>query len=268
MKSVEVENYLDINKQSWNKRLEAHLTSEFYDVKGFIGGKSSLNSIELELLGNVNGKKILHLQCHFGQDSISLSRLGADVVGIDLSDQSIEKAKELAKETNSSARFICSDVYDLPHHLNEQFDIVYTSYGTISWLPDLDRWAKVIAHFLKPSGTFVFVEFHPVVWMFDDDLNKVAYHYFNQEPIIEEETGTYANRNSNLKNKYVCWNHGLSEVYSSLVQNGLLVQTLKEYDYSPYNFINELIEFEPNKFRVKHMGHKIPLVYSIQASKR
>lgn len=162
------ENYIEINKHSWNNRTETHLNSEFYNMTGFLIGETSLNEIELELLGDISGKSILHLQCHFGQDSISLSRLGANVTGIDLSYKAIENAKIIAEKTQANTTFICCDIYDLKKHLDEKFDIVFTSYGTIGWLPDLDKWASIINHFLKPNGKFVFVEFHPVVWMFDD----------------------------------------------------------------------------------------------------
>ena len=135
-------NYIEINKNSWNKRTAVHLKSEFYDQEKFLKGQSSLNDIELNLLGNIEGKSILHLQCHFGQDSISLSRLGAKVSGVDLSDKAIEAARQIAKETNENTNFICCDIYDLPKFLNQQFDIVFTSYGTIGWLPHLGKWAK------------------------------------------------------------------------------------------------------------------------------
>ena len=129
-------NYIEINRQSWNNRTETHLKSEFYDMDGFLKGKSSLNSIELNLLGDVKGKSILHLQCHFGQDTISLSRLGAEVTGIDLSDKAIKSAKQIAQDTNSKTNFICCDIYDLPKYLEQQFDIVFTSYGMILSLPN------------------------------------------------------------------------------------------------------------------------------------
>lgn len=261
------ENYLAINKEAWNARTGVHLTSEFYDVAGFIKGATSLNSIELDLLGDVKGKSILHLQCHFGQDTISLQRLGARVMGVDLSDKSIESAKLLAEQTGVDARFICCDVYDLPNHLNEQFDIVYTSYGTIGWLPDLDKWASVIAQFLKPQGKFVFVEFHPVVWMFDSDFDKIGYRYFNSGAIIETESGTYTDRNAALRYEYVSWNHGLSEVINSLIHAGLTIQSMDEFDYSPYNCFRGTVEIEPKKYRIKHLDDKIPMVYSITATK-
>jgi 2-polyprenyl-3-methyl-5-hydroxy-6-metoxy-1,4-benzoquinol methylase len=261
-------NYIEVNKQSWNSRVESHLKSEFYDIEGFLKGNTSLNSIELELLGDVKGKSILHLQCHFGQDTISLARLGANVTGVDLSDKAIDSANNLAKEANVEASFICCDIYDLPNHLNKKYDIVFTSYGAIPWLPDLDRWAKLISTFLNPNGKLVFAEFHPVVWMFDDNFEKVTYNYFNSEAIIETQEGTYADRDAPIQLEYVCWNHGMSEVVNSLIKNGLQLNSLNEFDYSPYDCFNNTVEFEPKKYRIKQLDNKIPMVYSILATKK
>lgn len=260
-------NYIEINKHSWNNRIDTHLNSEFYNLEGFLKGETSLNPIELEILGDIKGKTILHLQCHFGQDTISLSRLGAEVTGVDLSDKAIENAKRIAKETSSTAQFICCDLYDLENHLDQQFDIVFTSYGTIGWLPDLDKWGKLISKFLKPNGKFVFIEFHPVVWMFDDDFEKIAYNYFNVEPIVETENGTYADKNANISQSYVTWNHSMSEVISSLLKNDMQITDFQEYDYSPYNVFSNMIEFEAKKFRIKQLDDKIPMVYSVVAYK-
>lgn len=259
-------NYLSINRAAWNEKVNVHFESDFYNVSGFLEGKSSLQEIELGLLGDVSGKKILHLQCHFGQDTLSLGRMGADVTGVDLSDRAIEKANELAKEAGVQARFVCCDIYDLPNHLDDKFDIVFTSYGTIGWLPDLTKWASVIRHFLKPGGQFVFVEFHPVVWMFDDDFQSVAYNYFNKEMIIETETGTYADRNADIHGEYVMWNHDLSEVMNSLLDAGLQLDQFNEYDFSPYNCFRHTVENEPGKFRIAHLGNKIPMTYSLKAT--
>ena len=144
--------YIAINKKLWDEKTEHHFQSDFYDVGSFLKGKDSLNTIELELLGELKGKKILHLQCHFGQDTISLARHGAEATGVDLSDKAIEKARELNDKLGTGARFIQSDVYQLHEVLNEQFDIVFTSYGVIGWLPDMTKWAEVIHRFLKPGG--------------------------------------------------------------------------------------------------------------------
>ncbi len=261
-------NYIEINKNSWNKKTDIHYDSDFYDNANFIKGQSSLNKIELDLLGDVKGKSILHLQCHFGQDTISLDRLGAHSTGIDLSDKAIERAKELASLTNSDAKFICCDIYELPQYLDKEFDIVFTSYGTIGWLPDLNKWAQIVSRFLKPNGKFVFVEFHPVVWMFDDNFNKIKYNYFNTGPIVENEEGTYADKNAPISQDYVMWNHGISEVLNGLIENGLEIKSFNEFDYSPYNCFKETIEYEPKEYRIKHLGNNIPMVYSILATKK
>jgi ubiquinone/menaquinone biosynthesis C-methylase UbiE len=194
--------------------------------------------------------------------------LGAKVTGVDLSDKAIDSAREFAKQTNSDATFICCDIYDLPNFLNEQFDIVYSSYGTIGWLPDLDKWAKIISKFLKPAGQFVFVEFHPVVWMFDDNFEYLKYQYLNSGAIVESENGSYADKTAEISQEYVMWNHGLSEVINSLINNNLELNSLNEFDYSPYNCFNQTVEFEMKKYRIKHLDNKIPMVYSIVATKK
>ena len=260
-------NYIEINKQSWNNRTESHVNSEFYDMKGFLSGQNSLNEIELLLLGNIKGKSILHLQCHFGQDSISLSRLGAEVTGVDFSDKAISFAKQISTDTKSDTTFICCNIYDLPNYLDEEFDIVFTSYGTIGWLPDLNKWAGIVSKFLKPTGQFIFVEFHPVVWLFDDEFKKIAYNYFNTEAIVETEEGTYADKSAPISQEYVMWNHPLSDVISSLLDNNLQLSTFQEYNYSPYNCFNNTEEVESKKFRIKHLDDKIPMVYSLSAKK-
>lgn len=260
--------YLKINKEAWNKKTPVHFESDFYNNKAFIDGRNSLNSIELDLLGDVSGKRILHLQCHFGQDSISLARMGAVVTGVDLSSVSIKMANQLAAKTNTSVRFIESDIYSLTDVLDEDFDIVFTSYGTIGWLPDLDKWAKVVSHFLKPNGQFIFAEFHPVVWMFDDEFAGVGYNYFNDGPIHETQEGTYTDRDADIHEEYVMWNHGISEVLNSLLNVGMYLNVFNEYDYSPYNCFMHTDEFEPGKFRIQHLGNNIPMVYSLMATKQ
>jgi len=260
-------NYLALNKESWNKRTGHHVTSDFYAMDDFKAGKSSLMNIELDLLGDVKGKRILHLQCHFGQDSLSLARMGAKVTGIDLSDRAIATAKELNTELGLDAEFIVSDVYDLPNNLQGEFDIVYTSYGVIGWLPDMNKWASIINHFLKPKGKFVFVEFHPNVWMYDDDFTHVKYNYFKDNAIVEEEEGTYADKEAKDKFKYVVWNHGLSEVMSGLLENGLTINSFKEYNYSPYDCFAQTEKIADRKYQIKSFGDKMPLCYSIVASK-
>ncbi|TNE55657.1 MAG: class I SAM-dependent methyltransferase [Bacteroidetes bacterium] len=263
-----IPNYQQINRESWNQRTKYHLDSEFYQMPAFLEGKTSLNEIELGLLGDIKGLKILHLQCHFGQDSVSLARMGAQVTGVDLSDASISQARELAQKCGQEVSFICCDLYDLPEHLDEQFDLVFTSYGTIGWLPDLRPWAQIVSRYLKPAGRFVFVEFHPVVWMFDNELKEISFDYFNTGPIVEEESGTYAEKEAPITLKTVTWNHELSDVVNKLIREGLEIRSLDEFDYSPYNCFNSMTEEEHGKFRISHLKHKIPMVYSLEALKK
>ena len=261
-------NYIALNKNAWNNKTEVHIASEFYDMKGFLEGKSTLNSIELELLGNISNKKILHLQCHFGQDTMTFARMGAQATGIDFSEKAIEKATEFSKQLNLDTTFICCDIYEAPKYLKDQFDIVFTSYGTIGWLPDLDKWAKIVSQFLKPGSQFIMADFHPVVWMYDNDFKEVFYSYFNIEPIVEDESGTYADRYSEIEAKTITWNHPISETLNALITNGIELNSFNEYDYSPYNCFNNTEEFEPNKFRIKTFENKIPMVYSIKGTKK
>lgn len=260
--------YLKINQASWDRRTEWHVDSEFYQNESFKGGRDSLNEIELELFGDIKGKSILHLQCHFGQDTLSLARRGAEVTGVDLSGKAIEQARALSQEIDVAARFIQCDVYSLPDHLEEQFDIVFTSYGTIGWLPDIGRWAQVVAHFLKPGGHFVFAEFHPFVWMYDDDFEYVKYRYSNGDAIVEKLEGSYASGENKEEVDAISWNHGLAEVLEALIAAGVDIRRFQEYDYSPYNCLNKMIEFEKGKWRIEPFGDKVPLVYSVLGERR
>jgi 2-polyprenyl-3-methyl-5-hydroxy-6-metoxy-1,4-benzoquinol methylase len=261
-------NYIERNRSAWNARTEVHINSAFYDNESFLNGKNSLNSLELSLLGDVKGKSILHLQCHFGQDTISLGRLGAIVTGVDFSDKAIDHAKKFAEQTNVQAEFVCCNVYDLREYIRNQFDIVFTSYGTIGWLPDLNEWARLISEYLKPGGRFVFAEFHPVVWMFDDNFTRIDYNYFIDEAIVETLSGTYADKSASIEQQTVNWNHSISEVLNCLIKNGLEINSFDECDYSPYNCFNHMEKFEENKFRIKNFGNKIPLVYALAATKK
>lgn len=262
-----MEDYRHINRQAWNRRTEVHQQSNFYNQEAFLKGKNSLNSIELDLLGSVVGKKILHLQCHFGQDSLSLVRQGAAVTGVDLSDKAIDLARQTAQELNLPADFICCDLYDLPQHLDDQFDLVFTTYGTIGWLPDLNAWAQLIQRYLKPNGRLIFVEFHPVLWIFDADFSKIEYRYFQSEAIVETAKGTYTDGDEQLQVDSVSWNHGLAEVFRSLKQAGLRIDDFQEYDYSPYPCFKGMVDDGEGHYRLAKHQNKLPMVYSLVASK-
>jgi SAM-dependent methyltransferase len=261
------EDYLALNRESWNNRTKTHINSKFYDNESFLSGRNSLNEIELEFLQNIEGKTILHLQCHFGQDTISLSRLGAKTLGVDLSDEAIKEAEKLNAAAGSEAEFLICDILSLPEKLKGQFDMVFTSYGTVGWLPDLKKWGNIVSHFLKPGGTFLMADFHPVVWMMDSDFTKIEYRYFKDDAIVEETSTTYTDGAMQKKGMEISWNHGMAEIISSLIENGLSLTTFREYDYSPYPCFKHIEEFEPGKYRIAHLKNKIPLVYLIEARK-
>ena len=259
--------YFEANKELWNKRVAIHVNSDFYDVPSFKSGKTSLNEIELKALGNVNGKLMLHLQCHFGMDTISWAREGAIVTGIDFSEEAISAAKNLSKEVGVPADFICADVYDLPNKIDQKFDIVFTSYGTIGWLPDLNKWAAVINQFLKPGGVFFIAEFHPVLWMMDDNFTFLKYSYFNDEVIETTLQGTYGDRHADISSVEYGWNHSLDEVMSSLLKYNLQIKEFKEYPFSPYNCFNNTVKRKDGMYFIKGLENKLPMIYSIKAVK-
>jgi 2-polyprenyl-3-methyl-5-hydroxy-6-metoxy-1,4-benzoquinol methylase len=259
--------YITTNQTLWDQKTRWHVVSDFYKMDEFLAGASSLKEIELALLGDVRGKSILHLQCHFGQDSLSLARMGAKVTGVDLSAEAIKKAQELNEQLQLDARFVCANIYDVPEVLQEQFDIVFTSYGTIVWLPDIDKWAAVITGALKPGGSFVFAETHPFALMYDDDFTKVQYSYFNTGMIEETEQGTYADRTAPLNLKSMTWNHSVAEVLNALLHSGLRLTEFHEFDYCPYPCFGNMTEVAPGKYQVVGMEGKPPMVYSLKALK-
>ncbi len=260
--------YFEENQKIWNDRVETHLKSEFYDQAGFMAGKSSLTEIEANALGDVAGKTLLHLQCHFGQDTLSWARKGAKVTGIDFSEKAIQAATSIAEQLGSDARFIQSDVYDLPNVLQGQFDIVFTTYGGIPWLPDLEKWAAVIGHFLKPGGTFYVAEFHPTLYLFNFENHKVEYGYFTeQNPYSEEVNGTYADLKAGIQGMEHFWNHAISEVMTPLMKEGMQVVDFQEYDFSPYNCFQNMVEREPGRFVWGNFGVRLPHVFSLKMKK-
>ena len=201
-------------------------------------------------------------------DTLSLARQGAEVVGVDISDASIQKATELSNELKIPAKFIRSNVYDIENVLDDTFDIVYTSYGAINWLNDLDKWAKLIRRFLKPNGTFYMVEFHPFMYSLDDN-SEISHSYFKSEQIetVAEKSYTDNSEVSTKDLKYVEWNHSLSEVINSLITNGLRIEFLNEFPYQVYNCFPNLTEKEKGRWVSNTYGDKVPHMYSIRAMK-
>jgi len=261
------EDYFKINKDTWNKKVAVHAASDMYNLEAFKKGKTSLMSYELDALGDVSDKSLLHLQCHFGQDTLSWSRMGAQCTGIDISDEGIKLAKQLNEELDLNANFVCCNVLDASAHVKDTFDIVFTSYGTIGWLPDLKPWGQMIAERLKSGGTFFIAEFHPIVWMFDyvEKKPSIRYGYNQKEAIYEEYEGTYANTESKMISKEYGWNHGLAEVISALIEAGLQIEQFGEYHESPYNVLPDLIETKSGNYITRDKLY--PLIFTIKATK-
>ncbi|WP_452221685.1 class I SAM-dependent methyltransferase [Lacinutrix salivirga] len=260
-------NYFEKNKSTWNDKVKIHAESEFYDMNAFKKGETTLKQYELKALPDVKGRSLLHLQCHFGQDTLSWARLGAKCVGVDLSDKAIDLATSLNHELQLDSKFICCNVLDTSKHIKETFDIVFTSYGVIGWLPDLKPWGKMIAERLTKGGEFYIAEFHPIVWMFDylEKTPVMRYAYNRKEVIYEEEQGTYADEDANFVSKTYSWNHGLSEVINALTEAGLHIDYLNEYDESPYNVLPDLVETKSGNYVTKDKLY--PLIFELKATK-
>ncbi len=265
--------YSDANRRHWDELVPIHVASEFYDVASFRAGKSSLKRLELEELGDVHGKSLLHLQCHFGLDTLSWAREGAIVTGVDFSEPAIEAARALAAETTIDARFIVSGVYELPAKLDGGFDIVFTSYGALCWLPDVKRWAEVVAHFLPPGGTFYLVEFHPICGIFDSsteatDLQVVGPYFVVDEPLRFEDDGSYADRSAKLENRLTySWPHPISEVVTSLIEAGLRIDLLHEFPFTIEQWFPFMEADGEGRWRLSKHDGCVPLLYSIKATK-
>ena len=189
---------LKTNLAKWNALVPVHARSKMYDVAGFKAGRISLHELELAEVGDVRGKSLLHLQCHFGHDTMSWARLGAEVTGLDFSDEAIKLARSLIDELKIPARFICADIYDTGAVLGDQFDVVFTSYGAITWLPDMQRWAQIIAQSLKPGGFFYIADEHPFASIFNhrDDASTltIQYRYFCEDMILSPSGQTMQTR--------------------------------------------------------------------------
>ncbi|CAF2642341.1 unnamed protein product [Rotaria sp. Silwood2] len=203
---------------------------------------------------------------------MSLGRLGAkQVVGVDLSDVAIGKARQLAEQTglNNRVQFLCCDIYELDQHLpvDDQFDLVFTSFGTTKWFPDLRKWSQLIRRYSKANGAFLIVDFHPMIWTFDDKFEQIVqYSYFNQGPIVEYSKGTYANRDATIEKKSIRWNHSLADIVTVLLDQHFTIETFKEFDSLPMDaFVNMQQSPTDRQFRFKNYEGKIPLAYALKA---
>ena len=237
-----MDEYLQANRQLWDSWTRINLKSSLYDVEGFAAGRGrGLDPIARAGPGDVQGKSLLHLQCHFGIDSIKWARQGALVTGADFSSEAIAAARALAARMGVPATFVHSDLYELPSKLDARFDVVFTSHGVLGWLPNLDRWARVIAHFLAPGGIFYVVDVHPIALLFNDRLKdpelRLLYPYFHgPEPIREEHTGCYAVPDAPITSVEHVWLHTMSDIIGALIRAGLRIESFDEYPFLSWRF--------------------------------
>lgn len=266
--------YTASNQTLWDQWATAHLGSQFYDLPSFKAGRNSLSEIDLAEQPQVAGKSLLHLQCHLGFDTLSWARLGAEVTGMDFSPKAIEAARQLAAELNIAARFVQSDVLSLPDVLQGQFDIVYTSYGAISWLNDLTRWAEVIWHFLKPGGLFFMIEYHPFIQVFESRPTEsgveLTYDYYGHpdQPLRFEVKGaSYAGESPLITHQVEYgWNHSLGEIITVLTSQGLHLEYLHEFDYINFKLFRDMEEFAPRRYRLQG-APPLPYMFSLKATR-
>lgn len=259
------------NKAMWDERVPIHAASPFYDVAGFHAGKSTLRPFEPLELGDVAGKDLLHLQCHFGMDTLSWARLGARVSGLDFSPEAVATATKLAAEVGIEARFVCANVYDaVEAFAGRQFDIVYTGIGAIIWLPDIKRWAQTVAAMVKPGGVFYIVEGHPFAGVFGDTSLVAEYDYFREpaRPYAWNDEGSYADATAKTEhNESYEWPHPVGAVVTSLIESGLRLDFLHEFDYTLWARWPFLERNEAGEYHLPTGMPRLPLMYSLRATK-
>ena len=262
------------NRANWDSRVDIHVGSDDYGIASFISDPSHLSGVvryDMVKLGDVSGKRLLHLQCHIGTDTISWARLGATVTGSDLSEKSIEAARRLSDDSGTPGRFVVSELYDTPDVLDEKFDIVYTGVGAICWLPDIRGWAEVVAGFLEPGGTFYMREGHPMMWALDwedpEDLRVTASYFETVEPESDEEQETYAGEGVVTSPLSYGWNHGIGETLDALIQSGLRIDRVEEYDECEWQGLPMMIMEKDGLWRLPDRRDRLPLMWSVLATK-
>ena len=273
--------WLDANRVQWDERVPLHVESEFYDQSALRAGRGGLAPIEEGELAEyfpegLAGKRILHLQCHFGADTLALAQRGAEVVGVDFSKPAIVYARALAAELDLAdrSRFVIANVYDLRHTLPqpESFDIVYTTWGTIGWLPDVAEWARIVEWYLKPGGKLYFADGHPAAYVFDgagdDGLPRFSYAYdADGQPDVVDDGSDYADPDAALQNTRTFeWNHPLGETLAALTATGLSLDFLHEHYALPWKMFPVLERGDDGMYRWP-AEKWLPLGLSIGASK-
>jgi SAM-dependent methyltransferase len=254
--------YHEVNREGWNKRTDPHM--KLYRVEEFLAGGTSLHPLELNEVGDVSGRTLLHLQCHFGLDTLSWARRGAIITGIDISDQSIMRANELKDKAGLNGRFIRTDLFDLPDVLEDEFDIVFTSWGVTWWMSDINRWAQIAARYVKKGGFFYLAETHPVHCMLDGD-KKIIEPYFNIGVEHYENESDYCNKDLNIGDEYG-WRWTLGDVVTALIEAGLTIEFLHEFPFSVYDAWPTMVK-DGDWWYYPDRKDDVPLSFSIKANK-
>jgi SAM-dependent methyltransferase len=270
--------YRSLNQASWDERAPAHAASPDYAVARFLEDRAFLSEVvtfDLPLLGSVQGLRGVHLQCHIGTDTVSLARLGAQMTGLDFSPRAIEQARRMVEATGDDVTFVESDLYAATDVLpSAAFDLVFTGIGALCWLPDVRRWAHVVATLLKPGGRLFIREGHPMLWALDEehaDLLVVEHTYFErEEPMVFDEGGTYVETDVVFEHNVTHeWNHGLGEIVTALLDEGLRLTGLVEHDSVPWEALPGRMERLPNgEWRLADRPWRLPHSYTLQAVKR
>jgi SAM-dependent methyltransferase len=263
---------LQSNKALWNELTAIHARGETYRMSAFKQGAKQLDPLVRAEVGDVAGKSLLHLQCHFGMDTLMWARLGARVTGIDLADEAITLARQLSAETGIPATFIESNLYDLPHVLAGAFDIIFTSWGVLSWLPDLTQWGQIIARYLAPGGFFYIAEGHPFLQVFydgDDAANlRVHYAYFHQaQPLFFPPGHDYADQTQRLTNPEYLWHHTVGDILNALIDAGLRITFFHEHPILTWKAFPFLVSDEQGYWRLPPEYPHFPLSFSLKATK-
>jgi SAM-dependent methyltransferase len=265
------------NRANWDERVAIHLRAPCYELDSLRAGRGRLDPIEAAELGSVEGLRVLHLQCHFGRGSLTLAQRGAEVVGLDFSQPAIAAARALADELGLAgrARFVEADLYDAPAAIPEPaaFDLVFVTWGAINWLPDIRRWAKVVAHFLKPGGALYLAEGHPAALVLDDmaprhgDMPGWFAPYFARGPLVIDNPCDYADPAARLRNARTYeWLHPVGAVVTALIDSGLALRWLHEHDAVPWRMFELLVEGDGGMFRWPDQPW-LPLAYSLRAER-
>ena len=272
------EDWRAVNRANWDERVPVHLAAPSYDLAALRAGRGRLHPIEEAELRPVAGLRVLHLQCHFGRDTLTLAQRGAEVVGLDFSAPAIAAARALAAELGLAdrARFVEADLYDAPAAIHEPaaFDLVYVTWGAINWLPDIRRWAEIVAFFLKPGGTLYLAEGHPTALVFDDAAPAQAgmpgwfAPYFDRAPCVFDDPSDYADPTARLAHaRTYSWMHPLGEVVTSILAAGLDLKWLHEHDRVPWRMFECLIEDAEGMYGWPKEPW-LPLAFSLRAQRR